>query len=505
MKRNNTQSQLLWLGDTCFFPTKQVIDTDTLRFFFQNYKESFAKATRTRVGESAHLFYFQVLNYCKSKKIHTRSEIFDPWVSSLPQDILAQLQREVATSEIDPFKVVPELPYTGFGYVIEDSGLAVDFYNHLGMHRLFGVRQLGFMHDNVHRVLGFTTLTSEFTHSRGLHQLDVYAVMQRIIENNPCLYPERTVLLAAAISHDGRTPAGGDTTKLVNLDLFNEETNYKDYFKFPKWKFLMRKYKIDENQLYSIIQGEGLLGQVLDIADKIAYIARDSFMFMGRESHPYEERSPLFVEGRNLIKQDPYICDVWQYVKITNGKVTVENGQKLSNYLKLRAIMFKELYNQRESRFVEYMLSKRVIKYLFNHNEINLQELLKWPDFRLEEKIDNYFGVKLFSISFTHSKIYTFETEKEMQNAFLLFAKDRNFLPIVDDFKMVTTNAVKKFNVLLHGESVNFSLAYPKEAQEIEDIMNFGKGEWAIYLISLKDLRIPNYKYDLMRELTREA
>ena len=432
MKRNSTfyKDQIAWSGDTCFLFKKQGSLTKnklrTLKAFINKNPDWFFKQTGETAPTDTFSLYLHIRDFyrrLKHKEIYQHVRQNYAWLSELPVSISYQIQEDREMLDSDAFAILPTIPYCGFGYIIQEDGMAQEFYDMLKMHRLFGVHQLGFMHDPVHRVHNTATMAMDFTHTRGLHQLDVYAVMMLIIENNPCLEPHRTVLLAAAISHDGRSPAGGDTTKLIDLELFDEEKNYKDFFKFSGWQVLKKKYHLNEDELYSVVQGKGLLGSVLDIADKIAYTARDVFMFMGMDADQSKGRSVLYMEGKRLIKENPYICNIWKHVRIVDNKVVITHSNRLANFLKLRAIMFKELYYKRESRFLEYVLSKKIIKYLFEKHYITFDQLLTEHDGWLEFEIHSALGINLFPSSFVYSKIKFFTTHKSAKRCYKYYKK----------------------------------------------------------------------------------
>lgn len=511
MKRSKllNGSNFVTLGDTCFFSLEHVSSYRLNRALKKVFKKNpgwFKKVTgKKRPNIDSFWLWQAIQDHYKTLKHFERFRFQEPdlwWLNDLPQYLQDHLKFEYQMREGDSFAIVPTLPFADLGYIIEEDGLVEDFYNGFEMHRLFSVKQLGFMHDPVHRVRKFRNLAMPFHHTRGLHQLDVYAVMNMIVARNPELEKFTNLLLAAAISHDGRTPAGGDTTKLAAPKLFNEETNYKDFFRFPMWPFISSKYNLNADELNDVVLGKGLLGSVLDIADKIAYVARDSHMYLESTEENFKRRTDLFIEGSKLLMKDPKICDLWKDVIIRENKAVFKNSKKVYNFLRLRAILFKELYYRRESRFLEYVLHKKVIKYLLDKGVLTIDFLMNQTDQLLDALVNDTFGVSFLPVSFEHSRVEVFKSKSEATDFFNKKLSDGSYIPIFDDFQSQTSSGVNKFNVLKDGKVMTFKEACPKEAEEIESLITLPE-EYGVYLIALRDFKITKNRINIIKDLKK--
>ena len=325
-----------------------------------------------------------------------------PWFVDLPQPARRFLRREsmLVGTQSDAFAMVPNFPRTQAPYVVRNGGFVAEAVRTFGVTRLSYIRQLAFLHDPIEtdetgtQVINGTT----YTHTRYAHVLDVMAIATLMGTNVDLSRTELMTLRLAVITHDALTPAGGDTTKRVDPQAFDEDAHYGRLLE-REWSHLRDGYAIDPDLLIATVQGEGIHGDLLDLADKIAYISRDTEAFV--RSTPPEglicDQSRL-VDIQRLLDAHPTICDLWDAVRVRDGRVCVADGDRLTAFLTLRAHLFRSFYHHAGTRFLEFLLSSVVITYLYETGRVTVTDLLTWTDEELERTIAREFDLPSFHL-----------------------------------------------------------------------------------------------------------
>ena len=416
------------------------------------------------------------------------------WVRKLDDVAKRHLRMTHALGEgTDALGILLNVPFTGIGYVVEDGGLIEDLCRELGIWRLQWVRQLGFLHDPVVRSVETNHVAQTFNHTRYEHSLNVMAFATLIAHNNRLTRWQMRNLRAAALCHDARTPAGGDTTKSVDPPAFNEETHFPELFQFPGWTRLKKQYRLSGGLMHSIVLNKGVLGQILDVADKIAYVARDAERFLGRFTEQVDMRL-MFAEPRRAmpafynmvgdhIRANPFPCSLWDDVHVENGQVFFTNPDRLFNFLKLRAMMFKFLYYHPAARFLEHTLASVVTKYLYDTGKVTRDELLRMTDENLERKIETVFGMELWHINtlqgFMHPCAEKFSTQEEAEaREQEVLAQGGNWMTLVENFKNGSSGGTNMLIRTEDGSIKQFRHAYPERAKRIMDIFQSRYPAW---------------------------
>lgn len=357
----------------------------------------------------------------KNAFFQARHEHIKPdWLERLPLELRHFLDCQWLTIETDAYAIIPHTMHTGFGFVILEGGLVERVTRALGLERLANVRQLAFLTSPTVSNGVVNEYPLSFDHSRYLHSLEVYAIAT-LIGLRCNLTPEELILLqVAALSHDVLTPAGGDVTKLIDSAAFDEDANYHEIFKWPGWLMLRNRYGLCEEKLTQTILGEGLLGAILDAADKLAYTARDSWEFL-RRNHPRGFARKMFAEYeqiRSILRANPYPCSLWENTQRLGGKLVFTNENRLTNFIRLRALMFKILYANASARFVEAGFVAAVIKILHNDGVLTREALLSMEDMELFGMLNKATGdygtfCPFHVISQTNAQVKTFSTRQE--------------------------------------------------------------------------------------------
>lgn len=331
---------------------------------------------------------FEYDSYCNNN--HDEPE----WVKDVPMRLRADLRSHGRLSwrdsEEDIMLAPFRLPYSSVNYCIRDVGIinaverACDFW------RIANVRQLGNLSD--------PTIPSDshvyrcelrHRHTRYVHVMDVQAVLFLIGHNNNLPARDILHLRVAGILHDALTPAHGDTTKLIDPEAFDEDANVRKLFESSAWRKVRDYYDLDEDLIADTIQGKGLFGELLDVADKLCYVARDAWAFMERcQSCPEHDLPEGALAIRSILEGYSRLCDLWESIVIDGGRAVFTDGIWLGTFLRLRALLFKFFYFSPNARYVEYVLAKVMINYLYITKKLTSKKLLAMRD----EEVDRMIG-----------------------------------------------------------------------------------------------------------------
>lgn len=389
-------------------------------------------------------------------EIH-RSEL--PWVRRAPRAFRGALSRSIATNGAfgDEFAIVGNFPYTGADYVIVEGGLVERTCWTFRLGRLIHIRQLGFLHDPVYDNAGFSTVGFTFPHTRYCHVLDTTALMTLMCFRNGITGNRRACARIAGLCHDAMTPAGGDTIKMVDPAAFDEDANFPELLDAFDWSSLRRRYRLTPDRLIRTVQGKGVLGKLLDIADKLAYVSRDA--------HMYEQRF------RKRLHTDPFVCSIWDCVRVENGNVLFTDAERLAAFLLLRVRLFRELYFHPKNRFLEFMLGAIVVKYLYERGRITRQWLLTATDFQLEQVIGETVGAH-YPLDMLGARddpaVESFATLEEAQQCEQeLLRTGRTFVFVESTPQRI--KACTDFLIRHDGRMALFHDQCPHEAAEIEN------------------------------------
>ncbi|MFA6536647.1 MAG: hypothetical protein WC250_00750 [Candidatus Paceibacterota bacterium] len=489
------------LEDTWYLPTQKPSKACLGRLAKMASNRRFCRTAQIRPINQSWLGVYAPLQSAYERQ-RLESQVEPAWLRSLEPAIKRSLQFDWLIGEgTDPLAIVPRLDHAGFGYIISDEGLIADTSHALRLFRLQGIKQLALLHDPVLRENNREVGAMPFDHTRWLHVLTASAMATLIIGNNPTLKPISNLIRVAALSHDALTPAGGDTTKLIDPDLFDEDKHFPDLFELPDWPSLRDRYYLDEAELYQTIQGEGVAGQVLDVVDKLSYTNHDLYAYLGRSVVRFTERKELdsesysagFFQILDHATAHRNICGVWDSVRIVGGDVVFSSPERLANFLKLRVMMFRQLYHNPVSRFLEYLVSKAITKAMFLDGFVTREELLTYGDAWLEGQIDKYMG-KNFCIPIYgwtgQYKLEHFPNEAAALTEAIKFKADDRTMVLLDDFKSNVKSGADKFLVRRRGKTVTLREARPDLAEEMDELLVKKEGVFLIKA-SLKELMMP--------------
>lgn len=428
------------------------------------------------------------------------------WMDKLPDSAKRYLRYSHAIGDgMDPLGIVPQFPYMGFGYIIPNYGMASDSMQVFKLPRLAGIKQLGFLHDPVLKEHDRSAGALMFEHTRYCHSLDVSIVANIVASNIGLDEVMANTLFTAAISHDALTPAGGDSVKLIDPVAFDEDAHYPELLSGQLWEAYREKYAIDRELLIQTVLGKGLLGRILDIADKSSYLARDAQAYFMRTKPKKDARNTAFYVLADILNSDPFICAVWESARKYKDSLVFHDIDRLTRFLKLRALMFRELYYNPYSRFLEYLVGKGVVKYLYMKGLVTREELLEQQDFWIEKKIDEVLGTYSMLYRFHDLGNFRMEEYRDIATAkrrLAEFDNDPSTIVILDNFASATSNGTKKF-LVRKGRGVEiFADACPEATEEIDSIMTF-PNIVRLYFFDANDLQLSKESCRKLKEILR--
>jgi hypothetical protein len=323
----------------------------------------------------------------------------------------------------DLYLALPSIPLTGVRCVIKDGGLIEDVVGTFSLRRLEGIKQLGGLHDPIIKER-FPLVGLDFPHTRFCHVLEVSVILALILWNNNASSAQMRNGRTAALVHDVMTPAGGDTTKLIDPEGFDEDLHFPEFLDALDWRGLEEKYSLSREILVDTVQGRGVLGKVLDLADKVAYVGRDAFIYLTRfDPQSQIGYGPQYrleeVESmKEVANRRRHVCDIWDTVRIAGEQVYVNDPWRLADFLMLRALLFKGLYYNPGARFVEYGLKKFILSELYQANIITREWLLTHVDYELDWFLGELFNHPYFhgfAGLFSNPVVDSFHTKEEAE------------------------------------------------------------------------------------------
>lgn len=398
------------------------------------------------------------------------------WVEDLPVSQRMWLRYSYAIHSEDPLAIMNNFPYTGIWYMVSDGCMCEEIERLFNLRRLQQVKQLGFLQQPWVAMSDQRIVLPLGKNTRFAHSLDVLALASVIGHNIGLSANYLNVLRTAAFTHDWGTPAGGDSVKHVDAKGLDEDLNYERLLgRLPKkmWRNFKSHYNINEQTLVRTILNQGLLGEVLDIADKLAYVARDIDTVLRVMHDPNEDSAYVGMRAlQEIVDEFPYVCSIWDSVKVVGDRLVFEDVWRLLGFLKARIVLFRELYYHPRARFGEYLISRVLVKMLYDKGELTRDELLEMGDFELESRLNSAYGAdNILRALSTKANVRSFKTQEEAL-AFELELKGagNRFALVEDHLHSVKTCA----HLLVETKSgiKPLSEAYKGDARELDEMAN---------------------------------
>lgn len=297
-----------------------------------------------------------------------------------------------------PFIAEGSLPLAGFRYAVNTEGLMSHTAELFGLQRLAGIRQLSYLVEpmRIARENGGMTTPPYFTHTRLEHVFDVAAIMTLMLENQHDISrEEKNLARVAALTHDAFMPAGGELIKYVDEERFDENAHYPKLFRRNGWRLFADTYGLNEERLAETILNNGWTGVLLDLADKLAYVARDADTIFATADLPAWVRAgPERARLENLMLGTLHPCRWWESVTIRDGQVVVDDAHCFAAFLEARALLFRLNYANPLANIVRFRLMP-VVDAMLRSGDLTADELIRCDDADLERFIEMKHGIKV--------------------------------------------------------------------------------------------------------------
>lgn len=403
-----------------------------------------------------------------------------PWTENVSPRMKRFLRMGWLQSDnFDPLAILPYRNELGFSFSVHDDDLIHKVSSALNVFRLGQIRQLGFLHDPVMNELvdDCSGIGMLFEHTRYMHSLTVMATASLMSLNCGLNDHDMLHLRVAALTHDVLTPAGGDSIKFIDPDAFDEDAHYPEIFKNnPEWDRVRVRFSLDEELLAEIVRGEGILGRLLDLADKTSYVAHDLDAYMmdndPRTFQYFKSPASIMEIWRFQSGAGHPLCNLWDCVVIKNDQVVVTDGGRLAEFLKLRALMFHHLYYNPKARYREQMLGILIVEPLYRKGVITREQLIKTNDQTLYGVLNYMTGCKDLNWALARSDVAPeIESYPNLDIARArvreLVFQDNPPLVMFEEFPAVSVKATQYLVQTRDGEIASFAEAYPEETAEI--------------------------------------
>ena len=249
------------------------------------------------------------------------------------------------------------LPYSDFRRWVPEDSLYEEALNQLpSLWRLSEIRALSF--------LSYVDSQPEnaflynFTHSRLDHSLSVALITEEILKQDRTSQKQINLGIIAALLHDIATPAYGDAAKQVDIVNLHEEDHWWEVLDKKERSFVLHFGTREE--INAIIKNQGLLGKVLDVADRIVYTMKDMDAVQLMSSNgPF---NPYITEMNMIVDNNPKIGNVYQTVLVNQEEQELyfNNPNCLGAFLNLRAYLHKNLYLYPTNQGRDLLMAKAI-------------------------------------------------------------------------------------------------------------------------------------------------
>jgi len=256
--------------------------------------------------------------------------------------------------EGDQLSDVYPLPFSDLVVRLGKGDVIWEAYKTKLVQRLAGIKQLSFLSSigGDRRQLAFV-----FEHTRLGHSVPVPKIMEAILRENPdpsktSAEFEKLIEIAehGGLLHDVHSVGGGEAIKKMDPDHLNEELNFADGLD-EEVKQLLRRKGISLDELSKMVRNEGVLGKLLDIADRISYVMLDSDQLLKIRStqtviEVASRNDGVAVEKAPILDMEPNLGSIYHDVAINweTGQVYFRDPARLAKFLMLRASLSRDLY-----------------------------------------------------------------------------------------------------------------------------------------------------------------
>ncbi|OGH91220.1 MAG: hypothetical protein A2534_00825 [Candidatus Magasanikbacteria bacterium RIFOXYD2_FULL_39_9] len=325
-----------------------------------------------------------------------------------------------------------------------------------------------------------------FCHTRWNHSLLAAAIFQLIGAKVRVGERELVVGQLAALLHDMWLLSGGDSWKSANqqkamagqLSMCDEDDGFMQkmlQLNGKEWRKLCKRHGLNAHvtlkEVQSIVWGNGLRGQIQEIADTASYMLGDL-----AEISRIANRHGVENFGKILSFANDNPWDIWHYTHLVDDKVVVLKPEVLENFLWLRALLWGGVYNTPATKFLELLMHKVVYPYLVEEGMVDLKGLLKQDDAWLWNIVEDVFGWPsdaVFNLDLLGGwpMRREFDFKKDLLECENELRAKGCFTLVVDpgDFQ-ISKSKTDKYNVLdRYGKAVPYSLGFPVQSAVLEE------------------------------------
>ena len=395
---------------------------------------------------------------------------------------LALLPSDAKPSSSESFTLYKAFSLAGRAFCVE-SGLVSHAISPLNLLRMADVHQLQTLTVvEIGDKLNNLELPHRFLHNRLVHNLRAGALHGLIAKQCGLSEEEIEIGVLAECMHDNFTCAGGDSWKGVNHQgtIFDEDDQFaKKIFRYYSagWQSLCHQYKFDPEktalELQGIIDGRGLRGQIHEIADTASYMLGDLAEIKKAYARVGGQKF-----RRIIISSEHEEWDIWNHLKVEDGQLVATNRFVLENFLRLRVMLWENLYQNPAAKFLELLAREIVYPYLLSRKRIDLAELPLRGDTWLYNLIETEMGLpagtwESLNLLGAFPKRRVFSTWLEaMDFEDYLYSFSRAFTLVfsVKDFQATKSKTDKYLINGLEGKVVTFKEACPASAGWIDNI-----------------------------------
>lgn len=383
-------------------------------------------------------------------------------------------------TEEQDFSFFENLPYSDFKRWVPEDSIYEEALNKIpALNRLNGIKALSFL-----SYVGPKPKEAyfvEFTHTRLDHTLTVALIGEEILKQNGIPKDQINLYIVAALLHDIATPAYGDATKQVDMKNLHEEDHWWDVLD-QKGKDFVVQYGTKE-MIDNIIKNQGMLGKVLDIADRITYTMKDMGGIQISIPLVSEPFNPYLAELDNIISKNPKLGNIYKEVGVDQKKQDVffNNADNLNIFLNLRAHLYQKLYLYPTNQARDFLIAKAIAQiYSKDENAIlSPEKLRKISDYDLMHVLADYY--KRHAIGM-HPLLTNWSPEFERFDSMDRAKKKEKELKQKHDITVVGINECKGFDPAIEYKVadgyryVEFKKYNPLAANKIEKTCNSTKG-----------------------------
>lgn len=350
------------------------------------------------------------------------------------------------TEDEDPLAII-SLPYSRPNRnleLISEGTVYHDVAKNSTFYRLSGIRALSFL--SLVGPAPDVQHYQEFAHGREDHSYVVAKLGELILRHNGYSEEEINKAVIAFLMHDIATPALGDATMKLDPANLSEEENFRAIVS-DKEKALFAKYGTNVDEVEAIIKNEGVLGQVLDIADRITYTAKDLDALIGADRYLkpadpslHEENARYLQDFVDIVNKNPKFGELYKTIGIDRkrGQVFSSEPEMFATFLHVRALLHERLYLHPSSQGRDLFVA-RLIEPFYSTNEddensITPAKLREMVDYdlmnELERRYSQYLDIlpqRLFGeIVNWYPQYARFDTDEEAEKFAFKLSKNPN-------------------------------------------------------------------------------